>query len=109
MNETERAYSMVLNERIAIGEVISWRYEHMTFRLAKRTTITPDFWVVMADGSIEIHEVKACNANGSYRIEEDANVKIKCAAKEYEEFAWFLCGKLPKKAGDGWRIERVPG
>jgi len=107
MNKTEQAYSEVLNQRIEAGEVISWRYEPLTFRLAKRTTITPDFWVVMADGSIEIHEVKACNANGSYRIEDDAAVKIKCAAEEYREFRWLLCGLKPKRIGAGWRIEEV--
>jgi len=53
-------------------------YEGITFRLASRTTYTPDFLVVMND-CFEIHEVK-----GFWR--DDGRVKWKAAA---EKFPWF--------------------
>jgi hypothetical protein len=58
----EANYARWLNWLIRIGEVKSWTYETTTFRFdgIKRGTLTytPDFDVVLADGSIEYHEVK---------------------------------------------------
>ena len=44
--------------QFAAGIVFSWRYEAVTLKLADKTTYTPDFLVVLVDGSIELHEVK---------------------------------------------------
>lgn len=107
MNKTEAEYAELLSSKLLAGEIAGWRYESQTFRLAKRTTLTPDFIVSNLDGSLEVHEVKACKTNESFLIEDDAAVKIKVAASIYTEYTWYLCGKLPKSIGGGWRIEEV--
>lgn len=65
------------------GEVSHWWYENLQFRLANRTTYTPDFVVFMADSSIECVDVK-----GSAGWEQHTRVKIKVAAEQFPEFAW---------------------
>jgi hypothetical protein len=107
MNNTEAEYAARLNAMVAAGEYIGWRYEAYTLRLAPKTTYTPDFVVQLPTREIEVHEVKACKANGSFLCEDDARVKIKVAAEMFTEFRFFLCGKLPKKSGGGWKIEEV--
>ena len=107
MNKTESAYAELLSEQMVTGDIVAWRYESQSFRLARRTTLTPDFIIIRPDGSLEVHEVKACKSNGSFLIEDDAAVKIKTAAAIYTEYTWYLCGKMPKASGGGWRIEEV--
>lgn len=97
MNKIEEAYSLLLNQRLAVGEVAAWRFEAITLRLADLTTYTPDFFVVMADGAIELHEVKACMANGKVISEDDAKVKIKVAAELYQEFTFRLAAYWRRK------------
>lgn len=103
MNKTELAYAEFLRERKMLGEVLDYEYEPVTFSLAKNTRYTPDFLVVMADLTIEIHEVKACRASGAFLCEDDARAKWKIAAEKNWMFTFRMCGKLPKNAG--WRIE----
>jgi len=105
LNRTEQAYADYLRVRQAAGEVHCFGYEILTFKLADDTRYTPDFVVQMADGSMEIHEVKACRANGAFLIEDDANVKWKVAAQQFSFFTFRLCGSLPKKSGGGWRVK----
>lgn len=107
MNKTEAAYSAVLDVMKAAGEIDLWRFESVRLKLAKNTYLTIDFYVVRPDGLIEFHEVKACRSDGKFLIEDDARVKIKVAAELYPEFGFLLAGKLPLKAGGGWRYEAV--
>lgn len=98
MNKTEARYAGHLELRKAAGEILSWSFETITLRLAKRTTYTPDFFVVTAEREIELHEVK-----GSWRAphQEDARVKIKVAA---ELFPWarFVSASVD---GKSWKFE----
>jgi hypothetical protein len=105
MNKTEQAYTEQLEIQRLAGDVIGWRFESYKLRLADSTWFTPDFVVQLKDGSIELHEVKACRADGSMLIEDDASVKIKVAAEQYPEFQFVLCGRLAR--GAGWRIDRL--
>ena len=107
MNETEQAYSEVLNERQRTGAILEWTYEPLTFKLADNTRYTPDFVVQYPDGAMEVHEVKACKRTGGFLAEDDAMVKIKVAAEMYPWFRWFLCGKLPKCAGGDWKFREI--
>jgi hypothetical protein len=104
MNQTEAAYSRYLDERMQLGEIVGYRFEAYKLRLADNTHYTPDFVVQLPDGTIEIHEVKACRASGGFLCEDDAKVKIKVAAEMYPEFVFVMCGRLPKKAGGGWKF-----
>lgn len=107
MNKTEEAYSGLLQAKFLGGEINGWRFEAYKLRLAPNTHYTPDFVVQLPDGTIEIHEVKACKSNGDFLCEDDARVKIKVAAEMYPEFRFVLCGLLPKKCGGNWKFEVV--
>jgi hypothetical protein len=76
MNKTEAAYGRTLELRKAAGEVLWYRFEGVKLRLADSTFYTPDYAVMLADGSLELHEVKGF-------WEDDARVKIKVAAEMY--------------------------
>lgn len=76
MNQTEARYAQLLDLRQKAGEVLWWRFEGVTLKLADDTRYTPDFVVMLADGSMECHETK-----GFWR--DDALVKIKVAAATF--------------------------
>lgn len=76
MNKLERDYAFVLEAKQNRGEIDRWDYEPEKLRLADRTFYSPDFRVVMLDGTIEFHETKGF-------WEEDARVKIKVAAEQH--------------------------
>ena len=98
MNQTERAYANLLEMRKHAGEVAWYRFEGMKFRLADNTFYTPDFAVMLADGQLEMHEVK-----GFWT--DDARVKIKIAADQYP-VAFIAVQKKAVKQGGGWSEER---
>ena len=95
MTKLEEAYSWELERRLKRGEILVWRYEAITFKLAPDTRYTPDFFVVCADGMVEFHEVKGFRR-------EDSWVKLKVAA---EVFPWFRF--LLVTNGKGWVIREV--
>lgn len=75
MNGTERRYADLLEARRLAGEIRWWKFEALAFRLAEeRCFYHPDFIVMMADDTIEIHEVK-----GGF-IRDDGRDKLKIAA-----------------------------
>ncbi|VWB70187.1 hypothetical protein [Burkholderia lata] len=76
MNKTEAAYAELLAARVHVGEILEFKFESVKLRLADRTWYTPDFALVLADGTREIHEVKG-------HWTDDARVKIKVAAELY--------------------------
>lgn len=78
----EEFYNMLLR-----NEYEHIRYESLRFKLADKTTYTPDFMVIMSTGEIALYEVK-----GFWR--DDARVKIKVAAEMYPEFRWFAWTKV---------------
>lgn len=86
MNKTEERYAEVLDARLAAGEIIWWKYEPIAFRLAERKCFYhPDFMVMLADGTIEIHETK-----GGF-TREDAQIKLKVAASLFPFFVFRKC------------------
>lgn len=104
INKTEQEYSDLLETRKRAGEIEWYQYEAIKFRLADRTWYNVDFLVMLADGSMECHEVKAAKADGTVLAEDDAMVKLKVAAEQFP-FPFFLCRKLAR--GGGWRIDAV--
>ena len=82
MNTLESRYAReVLEVRKLAGEIESWKFEALKFRLADSTFYTPDFMVHFKD-HIEMHETK-----GLWR--EDARVKIKVAAEMFPMFRFI--------------------
>lgn len=54
----ESNYARLLQWRLERGEIRAWEHEPETLWLADGNSYLPDFRVVMADGAVEIHEVK---------------------------------------------------
>lgn len=97
MNKTEAAYCDTLKLRMQAREILWYRFEGFKLRLADNTFYTPDFVVMLADGSLECHEVKGF-------WQDDARVKIKVAADQYP--MRFIAVKVrAKKNGGGWEVE----
>ncbi len=98
MNKTEQRYAEYLDLQKHAGEIIDWRFEPFKLRLAGRTFYTPDFVVILPDGTIRIIEVKG-------HWEDDARVKIKVAAEAYWWFEFVAVTAIAKKHGGGWKEE----
>lgn len=99
MNGLEKAYAEHLTTLIAAGEVLEFWFDCVKLRLADKCFYTPDFFVMMADDTIEVHETKGF-------MEEDAAVKLKVAADKYP-FIFKLVKRLAKRDGGGWVIKEV--
>lgn len=98
MNKTEAEHAANLAIRKAAGEILDYRYEHLTIKIADDTRYTPDFWVLLPDGTIEFHEVKG------WAFEDDALVKIKVAAEQCYWAVFRAYIKRSKKNGGGWKV-----
>lgn len=97
MNKTEQAYATTLDNLKSEGVIAWFKFEGVKLRLADNTFYTPDFAVMRADGTMEMHEVK-----GFWT--DDARVKIKVAADMYP-FKFLAIKANSKKAGGGWSVE----
>lgn len=100
MNQTETAYASILEGRRAAGEVISWEFESVTFKLAPDTRFTPDFSVWLKDGTMEFVDCK-----GGGPQDEKSRVKVKCAAEKFPQFTFVIEQKQAKKLGGNWKRE----
>lgn len=98
MNKTEARYALELEARKRLGEILWYRYEGIKLKLADKTFLTPDFFVLMADGQLEIHEVKGY-------MEDDANVKIKVCAELYPFL--FKVIRVAKGGGGRWHVQEI--
>lgn len=79
MNKGEAAYAQALE---ADPHVVAYWFEGLSWRLADDTHYKPDFVVLLDDGRVELHEVKAATAKGQdFGVTPDSWVKIKVAAK----------------------------
>jgi hypothetical protein len=96
MNRTESAYASQLELMKRAGVVAWYRFEGVKLRLADNTFLTVDFFVMLADGTMECHEVKGY-------MQEDSNVKLKVAAEMYP-FRFLLIRKVPRGA---WDIKEI--
>ena len=98
MNKTEKSYSILLEARLQAGEIAWYSFEPMKLRLAKATFYEPDFLVMLADGTLEFHEVKGF-------WEDDARVKIKVAAEKFGIFV-FVGVTVDRASPTGWKEEK---
>ena len=97
-NNTERRYADEILEPRRRGKIIrAYWFEGIKLRLADNTFYTPDYLVEIADGTLEVHEVK-----GFWR--EDARVKIKVAA---EIFPFRFLAASWNSRGKHWEIEEI--
>jgi hypothetical protein len=98
-NSTEADYEKLLETRRCIGEVLWYRFEGITLRIAKGVSYTPDFVVMLASGEIELHEVK-----GYWR--DDSRAKTRIAAEQFP-FRIIAITRPSKKKGAGWVFEEM--
>lgn len=94
MNKTEAEWAALLTARKQAGDVLWFAYEAVTLKLATGARYTPDFAVMLADGELELHEVKGFWA-------EAAKVRIKVAAELFP-FRFVAWHKRTQKEGGGW-------
>lgn len=93
MNKTESSYQHRLELLRRSGDIAWYKFEAINLRLADSTFYKPDFFVMLADGTLEVHEVKG-------HWTDDARVKIKVAADIYP----FRFLAVKRKAGR-WEVE----
>lgn len=101
MNKLEQRYAEELEQRRHEGRLARWDFEPCKLRLADRTYYTPDFRVVLVDGTLEFHEVK-----GTWCGQEHNRVKLKVAA-ELHPYDFVCVMPRPRKDGGGWKEERL--
>lgn len=97
MNATEAAYELVLRQQLHAGGIAWYAFETLKLRMADKTFWTPDFAVLMPDGSLELHEVKG-------HWEDDARVKVKVVAELFPFFDVKLVKPLAKFRGGGFVV-----
>lgn len=103
MNGAETAYSELLTVRHIAGEVQSWSFEAHTFRLADNLRFSPDFEVVLSDGTIEYVDVKGSTKREA--TDPKSRVKIKMAAQSFPHFVWVQEKRRSKADGGGFERE----
>lgn len=103
MNKGEQAYAQLLEHRRDAGHVAAWYFEPFNWRLADNTFYRPDFLVLLADGTLELHEVKGRKGDSFY-AEEDAWLKVKVVA---EQMPWPVVIVWPLKGNVGWGERRL--
>lgn len=79
MNGLEQRYAAHLDQLKALGDIVHWQFQPWTLNYAPGATYKFDFLVIVADGSLEVHETKG-------HWEPAARVKVKACAKEF----WYL-------------------
>lgn len=97
MNPTETRYSQLLESMRLSGELLWWAFEGITLKLAEGSRLTPDFFVMRNDGTLECHEVKG-------RWIGDAKTKMRVAAEKFP-FKFFAIFAKLKRDGGGWEVE----
>jgi hypothetical protein len=77
MNKTEVAHAVDLELRKRAGEILDYCWQVLRLKLVPDCTCEPDFMVLLADGTVEFHEVK-----GGF-ITDDGMVKVRVAAQRF--------------------------
>jgi len=99
MNRGEAAYERHLDARLDVA----WhKFEGVTLKLGPDCRYTPDFVVMLKDGSLECHDVKG-RKGSSYWAEEDATIKIRTAVAMFP-FRFFI--DWPAR-GYGWDSKEI--
>lgn len=75
MNKTEEHYRDHLKQRMMVGEILWYAFEMFTVKIGPDLRYTPDFIVMLANSTLEFHEVKVI-AKGKPLMKDDARVKL---------------------------------
>jgi hypothetical protein len=99
-NKTEAAYELELERQKQVGDILWYRFEGLTFKLADDCRYTPDFIVLLANGELECREIKGARII----FQSDAKVKVKVASAMFP-VRFVVVFPIPKKNGGGWEVE----
>lgn len=97
-SKAEAAYGELLEAMRLCGEIREWHYEYHSLTVAFdgdehwERRYTPDFYVVLSDGRVELHEVK-----GGY-MSDAASLRVVVAASMYPQYVFRVCRRYPA----GW-------
>ena len=78
-NKTEAKYEAHLERLMAAGEIQWFKFEAIKIRIGDNCFLTPDFAVMAADSTLELHDVKG----SKHVFSDDARVKMRAAAELY--------------------------
>lgn len=98
LNRTEANYEAYLKALYQAGDILWYKFEGIRLVLSQGCTYTPDFVVMLKDGTIELHEVKGSKA----LFRDDAKVKVKMAASL---FPFRIKVVYPRRKLAGWDEE----
>ena len=104
MNKIEEQYAWDLEIQKREGKILDWHFEQVKLQLTKKqpgqvaVTFLPDFFIVLADGTIRIDELK-----GGF-VREDADLKFKLAAELFPFWEWRM---LQIKKGERKILRRI--
>lgn len=96
MNAWEKEHARTLFDRHQADEISGYYYERFRFEIGHRCLYIPDFVILHSNGTFGAEEVKGF-------MRDDANVKIKVAARMYPQIVFTL---WTKKDGD-WTCKAV--
>lgn len=97
MNSVERKYAALLAVRELAGEVIWWSFEGIRFVIAPKLQYTPDFNVMLKDGTMEMIDVKGG------MVDPRSTVKLRAAAAKFPMFTFAQEQLQTKKNGGGFK------
>lgn len=107
MNRSEADYAAWLEGQRLAGFVLEWHFERIKLKLADKTWYSPDFLVMLADGVIELVDVKGTkkkpNGETGYWAEEDSKIKLRVVAELFP----FKFRVAFKDKQLGWQHEEV--
>lgn len=95
MNKLEADFGIYLEAKKRLNEVIDYRFEAVTLKLAHDCRYTPDWFVMESDCTIAFYECKGFRR-------EDAMVKLRVAARMFP-FKFYLC----ERSKGEWSIAPV--
>lgn len=98
MNQTEAAFSLLLEEARQADEIQCWRFEAVTLTVAPNTRYKPDFLAVLPGGHWQFFEIKGY-------LRDDAAVKFKTAAEKYPELSFMM---IRRKKGQWETVYNLP-
>ena len=106
MNKTEERYAWHLEVRKREGRILAWHFEQLKLKLTSTIPgrrgihYTPDFFIVLPDGTFMIDEVK-----GAF-IREDAMLKFLMAAELFPWFHWRMVQSAGGLGGYSFQVIR---
>ena len=95
MNKLEERFSLYLEDKKQLGEIVWWAYESIRLALAPRCTYTPDFLVMTKDLELQVFEVKGVWLPA-------ARNKVRISA---DKFPFHFFGAMWDSKQKEWKIE----